>query len=375
MSVEGGISPNPCHPYNDGLNHGTKAMPRTKTKSAKVCYHRVLKLPPLPPDQYEGLRANIAVNGVLVPIVVDSDGPKRGIIDGGYRKDIADEFGYECPEIVQAGLDEDEKRTLARALNLARRQFNTEQKRAVIADQLQETPEWTNRRIAKMLGVTHPTIASVRAELESSGKLFHCPTREGSDGRRQPASKTGPSTFVFNGGNAQNPRQNTIATPPGICRFLRDLIAPQYRVRTILDPSAGAGALTKPWKGAKVIAYEILRGKDFFTCPSRIDCDLVLCNPPFNNTNGETRFLPLLFLQRIVRVVPPRTSIVLFAPMALRLDQTTKSSRWRWLRDHAPPITSIISLPHDAFGSVKVHSEILLFNPGLFTRSLMLAWK
>jgi hypothetical protein len=96
--------------------------------------------------------------------------------------------------------------------------------------------------------------------------------------------------------------------------------------------------------------------------PSRIQTDLVLCNPPFNSTNGETRFLPQLFLERIVAVVPPKTPIVLFAPMALRLDQTTKSSRWRWLRDHAPLITSIIPLPHDAFGSVKFHSEILLFN-------------
>jgi hypothetical protein len=84
-------------------------------------------------------------------------------------------------------------------------------------------------------------------------------------------------------------------------------------------------------------------------------------NPPFNNDNGESRFLPQVFLERIVKVVPSSTPIVLFAPMALRLDQTTRSSRWRWLRDHCPPITSIITLPHDVFGSVKVHSEILLF--------------
>ena len=39
----------------------------------------------------------------------------------------------------------------------------------------------------------------------------------------------------------------------------------------------------------KVIAYEILKGQDFFDCPNRINGDLVLCNPPFNNTNGETQ--------------------------------------------------------------------------------------
>ena len=75
---------------------------------------------------------------MLVPIIVDSDGPKRKIIDGNFRKQIANELGYDCPEIVQPGLDEDEKRALARALNLARRQLNSEQKRKLIADQLKE---------------------------------------------------------------------------------------------------------------------------------------------------------------------------------------------------------------------------------------------
>jgi DNA-binding transcriptional regulator YiaG len=308
-------------------------MPRTKTKTTRIRYRPVLKLPPLPPDQYDGLRANIAVNGVLIPILVDGDGPRRKIIDGNYRKQIANELGYECPEIVQAGLEEDEKRTLARALNLARRQLDTDQKRELIADQLAETPGWSLRRVGKMLGVDGKTVASVRAELESTAEFPQFEKTVGLDGKSRPA------TFVFNGGSPSNPRPSNIATPPGICRFLHDLIAPCYKVKTILDPSAGTGALTKPWKGVKVIAYEIAKGRDFFGCPNRINCDLVICNPPFNATNGETRFLPQVFLERIVKVVPPKTPIVLFTPMAMRLDQTSKSARWRWLRDHAPPIT------------------------------------
>ena len=161
----------------------TKAVRRSNTS-------RVLKLPPLSYEEFVALRDNIAVNGVLVPIIVDSDGPKRKIIDGSHRKKIAGELGYDCPEIVQDGLDEEEKRTLARALNLARRQLTTEQKRQLIADQLNETPDRSSRWIAKMLGVTHPTVASVRGEMESSGKIYHCSLREGTDGRWQPASKT-----------------------------------------------------------------------------------------------------------------------------------------------------------------------------------------
>src|SRR3954447_19165082 len=94
---------------------------RSRGEKAKTPrYEPVLELPPLPPEQYEALRDNIARHGVLVPILVDGDGPVRRINDGDYRKQIADELGYDCPEIVKDGLSDREERTLARALNLAR---------------------------------------------------------------------------------------------------------------------------------------------------------------------------------------------------------------------------------------------------------------
>ena len=102
--------------------------------STTPTYRPVLRLPPLPDDQYEGLRNNIAVNGVLVPIITDGGSPVRLVIDGNQRKRLADEFGYPCPEVVRPDLDPEEMRTLARALNLARRTLTSEQKRAIIAD-------------------------------------------------------------------------------------------------------------------------------------------------------------------------------------------------------------------------------------------------
>src|SRR5205823_930671 len=134
------------------------------TTTAKTKYQPVLTLPSLPYDQFISLRDNIAVNGVLVPILVDGGRPVCKIIDGSYRKSIADELGYQCPEIVQSGLTDGEKRTLARALNLARRQLSQEQKRQLVADQLRETPDRSNRWVGKQLGVSHPTVASVRGE-------------------------------------------------------------------------------------------------------------------------------------------------------------------------------------------------------------------
>ena len=142
----------------------------------------------------------------------------------------------------------------------------------------------------------------------------------GADGEEAVVGAVGKSPWLFRGDNASGPRPNTIRTPPGICQFLHDLIAPHYPVKTILDPCAGDGALTLPWRNVNVIAYEKEKGTDFSKCPSSIHCDLVLCNPPFNSRNRKRkRFPPPRFLKRILEVVPPGTPIVLIVPMRFRL--------------------------------------------------------
>ena len=172
-------------------------MPKSKTQT-KPKYEPVLKLPPLSYEAFTALKDNIAVNGVLVPILVDSNGPRRKIIDGNYRKQIAHELGYDCPEIVKDDLEEDEKRTLCRALNLARRHLKAEEKRALIEDQLRETPDKSLRWVAKMLGVHHTTVGSVRGEMQSTGELASCPRTEGQDGKYRPTKpmKTVPRSAV-----------------------------------------------------------------------------------------------------------------------------------------------------------------------------------
>ena len=113
---------------------------KSKTRTKKPRYEPLVDLPPLSNEEFVGLRNSIAVHGVLVPILVNRKGLLRRIIDGRYRRRFADEFGYDCPEELIEG-DEEELRMLARALNLARRQLGTEEKRAIIADQLRETPD------------------------------------------------------------------------------------------------------------------------------------------------------------------------------------------------------------------------------------------
>ena len=53
----------------------------------------------------------------------------------------------------------------------------------MIADQFRETPGWSLRRMAKMLGVDHKTVASVRDEMESTGEIPQFDRTVGLDGK------------------------------------------------------------------------------------------------------------------------------------------------------------------------------------------------
>jgi hypothetical protein len=247
----------------------------TKTRRRKQ-YQSIVQLPPLTEEQYEGLRSSIAVSGVKVPILIDE---QKQIIDGWHRKTIADELDYDCPEIIEENLTEDEKRTLARALNLARRQLTPEQKRAVIADQLTETPERSNRWIAKQLGVTHPTVASVRKELESGGKLFHLNEVLGEDGKRYPSAKN----HWQQKRGAGDPRI-LHPTPPHVTEAL---LGRESFDGPILEPASGDGAMADVLRahGYKVRATDINNGHDFFKRRKKIAN--VVTNPPYAQSMAE----------------------------------------------------------------------------------------
>ena len=160
-----------------------KTMPKTKALQDET--YRLL--PPLDAETYAGLRANIAINGIQVPIVRDEEGC---ILDGFARAQIAQELGYECPSVTVEGLSEQEKRSQVRALNLARRQLDQRAKRQIIADELRENPRRSNRWIAKSLGVNHETVGCVRQELQSTGGIRQLGYTLGADGKYRPAARS-----------------------------------------------------------------------------------------------------------------------------------------------------------------------------------------
>lgn len=151
-------------------------------------------MPPLSADEYEELKADILARGVLVPVEYDEH---SNILDGHHRVQICDELGItEWPRVVRIGLSEAGKLTHARQLNLARRHLDRQQKRDLIAQQLRETPQVSNRQIARDLGCDDKTVATVREELESIAEIPQC-DRETSDGRIYPAERERPAAYRY----------------------------------------------------------------------------------------------------------------------------------------------------------------------------------
>ena len=92
-------------------------------------------------------------------------------------------------------MTEEQKRTHARKLNMARRQLSQEQRCDLIREQLKETPEKSDRQIAASLGVDHKTIAKQRATMESIGEIPQC-DRATADGRTYPKQRK--TVTIFN---------------------------------------------------------------------------------------------------------------------------------------------------------------------------------
>jgi ParB-like chromosome segregation protein Spo0J len=132
----------------------------TKFKQRKLKTPYADLLPPLKTSERDALAADIVINGVIHPVVIDED---DNILDGHHRYEI----DRNAPTRVVTGLTEDEKQAYTIRANLARRNLSPEQARDVgkkqkaIAKRLREaTPPWTQERIATLLGVTQQAVAA-----------------------------------------------------------------------------------------------------------------------------------------------------------------------------------------------------------------------
>lgn len=150
-------------------------------------------MPPLAEEEYQALKADIAERGVVVPVVLDADG---NVIDGHHRIRAVGELRAEgrdvpdYPTMTRSDLEtEADKLDESWRLNMQRRHLGYTEKRAAIAGKLKESPEWSDNRIARLLGVDHKTVRSVRTSLEARGGLPTVEKLVGADGKEYPRNR------------------------------------------------------------------------------------------------------------------------------------------------------------------------------------------
>lgn len=241
-------------------------------------------MPNLTDDEYTELKNDIAERGVMVPIEFDEHG---NVLDGHHRLKVCEELGIkDYPKVIRAGMTEEEKRTHARKLNMARRQLNQEQRRALIQAQLKETPEKSDRQIAEGLGVTNKTVAAQRRVLESTEEIPQLKTNIGADGKERPrVVQHKPVTVIYPEANitisdidaeqpkkphvAQNSGNNEWYTPADIIQAARDVMG-----GIDLDPASSD------------IANEVVKAGTYYTAETNgLDKEWfgnVWLNPPYS---------------------------------------------------------------------------------------------
>lgn len=119
--------------------------------------------PPLPPEEYEALRADIARNGVEDPILVTSRGV---IIDGHERYRAATELGIrKYPIRVLGDISEEERREKAIVHNFLRRQLTQAERRHWLEELVRLNPHSSSRDLAAAAKVSQSTAARAKSKV------------------------------------------------------------------------------------------------------------------------------------------------------------------------------------------------------------------
>ncbi|MFO0892989.1 MAG: DNA methyltransferase [Isosphaeraceae bacterium] len=319
-------------------------------------------LPPLDDETYAGLKANIAVNGVQVPIVKDEKGH---ILDGFARAKIARELGYECPSVTVRGLTEQEKRSQVRALNLARRQLDWQAKRQHIADELKDNPDRSNRWIAKSLGVDHKTVASVRTPMGASGEVPQTDYRLGADGRYRPATRSnGEREFLTTTPESEPRAYLDLSDEEAILQAAAEIR--QRRVAETLRRAQEKRMQSRPVRIKK--GSHVIHGDCLDVIPTLADesVSLVVTSPPYADQRANhykgiseadypdftvhwmTALAPKMTPDgSVLLVIRPHVRDGVLSDYVLRTRLALREAGWNeceeliWLKPDAPPLGSL----------------------------------
>lgn len=286
---------------------------------------------PLPADEYAALKADIAKRGVLVPIEYDEEG---NILDGHHRHRICQELGIkDFPRVVRRFSSLEEKEEHIVTLNVRRRHLTSEQKRKWAEWFLRRHPEWSNRRIAAEVGLSDPTVARVREELEAEGEVLKVSTRVGKDGVAQPAAKPKPapppSIFATSDDQAKRAQQALVTLGEQAPAKMLEV----KRAERIAREHQAAQRRAQPAEPVTVVGDVDIRHGDFREVLADVpdgSVDAIITDPPYP---GEFIDLFTDLSHLAARLLKPSGVLVVMCGQYYLPDYITRLStamRYRW---------------------------------------------
>ena len=337
-------------------------------------FHPIAKVFPLDNDgpDFDAFVEDITLNGLHQPIVLHD-----GKILDGRRRYLACQQTGETPQFVvwdRKGL----ARNFVVSANIHRRHLTPSQKAAIGLELLEaEGPKAKDRqRLSRGRGrkgakqcATLNGKATVRAaeRVGCSPRLIEQIKRVHAVSPSLVSKIVEGTLSVANALASLKPENSLVLsktqTPPSVCYWIwQTLTETDYAPSVILDPAAGSGNLTAPFRAAnpnvKVIDFEIDRGKNFLTRTKKIACDLVVCNPPFDQATKIFR--------RVSTLVGTTTPMVFIAPVTSVIGFQEKTWHALLRSPKFPKLTSITPLPQATFVGVCTPAVILWFNlPGI----------
>lgn len=138
-------------------------------------------------DAHASLMADIEKHGIQVPVDALPDGT---VLDGRTRLAIAKVL--QLPEVPVRWVEPADPVGYMLRMALQRRHLTTAQRKALAESLMRLDPGRSDRGIAQETGLSHPTVAAVRADLEASGQLESSTSRTGLDGRTRTMPERAP---------------------------------------------------------------------------------------------------------------------------------------------------------------------------------------
>ncbi|EKR34355.1 hypothetical protein LEP1GSC096_0082 [Leptospira interrogans serovar Hebdomadis str. R499] len=167
---------------------------------------------PISDEDYSKLYKSISKVGIKDPLRgYLGEGRVFFILSGANRFDIATKLNLDMiPIEIYEGGSRKDRVEFALDENLERRHLTNDQKRKIAEWKLRNSPEESDRIIAKKAGVDHKTVGTIRKRLETGGEIPHLEKRRGQDGKIQAAKKSGEIPRIEKKLNALSPKERML---------------------------------------------------------------------------------------------------------------------------------------------------------------------